>query len=361
MKNENNYNDIGRRTMLYKYIEKNKTLEMMSSKDFKDIGGTEKDLENLLAENLSDFLSEGQLMPIFQERPRQEEPDLLALDRNGNLVIFELKRETVKESTTIQIMRYCQLYGRKSYSDLLDLYKNYKKYSNGECKDLKVAHQEVFGLKNPLNDEDFNKKQKLIIVGSSSDSALMVAVDYWKNIGIDIDFIPYRFYAIGEEKYFEFFAKPYDYHVNNTKGIIFDTNKTYNKDAIWDMIENKKVSAYGDAKKYVTYFSRGDYVLYYHSGLGVICAGIIEGDKVEENKEKDEWYRKVKLLAPIPKKGDKIQYISSMEISAFLNKNFYWANTTKRPYLSVDEAEILIKLLQEKYERLKESCEGQEA
>ena len=41
--------------------------------------------------------------------------------------------------------------------------------------------------------------------------------------------IPYRVYKIEGSYYFEFFSLPYDQHSNpgNAKGIIFDTNLTY--------------------------------------------------------------------------------------------------------------------------------------
>ena len=57
-----------------------------------DIGWKEKDLENLISHNIQDFISSNDLMTIFNERVRQEEPDILALDSAGDLYIFELKR-----------------------------------------------------------------------------------------------------------------------------------------------------------------------------------------------------------------------------------------------------------------------------
>lgn len=56
-----------------------------------DIGWKEKDLENLISHNIQDFISSNDLMTIFNERVRQEEPDILALDSAGDLYIFELK------------------------------------------------------------------------------------------------------------------------------------------------------------------------------------------------------------------------------------------------------------------------------
>lgn len=168
-------------------------------------------------------------MPIFQEHQWQAEPDLCALDKDGNLIIFELKRGTVPGDTTIQIMRYAQNYGQMKYSDLEKLYQNYK----NTTQSLQEAHAETFGIENnPLSQEVFNKKQKMVIVGSSSDTSLMAAVDYWKSKNLDIDFLPYRFYKIGGEIYFDFFAKPYDFHMNprDKKGILFDTNRSYMED-----------------------------------------------------------------------------------------------------------------------------------
>lgn len=50
-------------------------------------------MEDLLAQNLWDVLFEdSQLMPIFQERLWQPEADIYALNEQGDLVIFELKR-----------------------------------------------------------------------------------------------------------------------------------------------------------------------------------------------------------------------------------------------------------------------------
>lgn len=332
--------------MLYKYKGKD-IIEMLPSYNFEDLGGLEKDLENLLANNLSDLYSEdGQLMPIFQERSGQSEPDLCALDKDGNLVIFELKRGVVPGDTTIQVMRYCQDYGQKNYFELLKLYKTYTGDDN-----LRDAHAEAFGLDSPLQIDEFNRKQKLIVIGSSSDSYLMDAIDYWRRNGIDIDYIPYRFYRINNETYFEFFAKPYDYHVNaaDSKGILFDTNKTYEPNDIWDMFANSKVSAYGSVKTCVNSFNKGDYVLYYHVGWGVVGAGIIKSSKSKEIKSKEEMYLDVDLITPKVTCEQELRCISVSELRRLLNKNFYFAKTTKVPYLTIDESKKVVDLLKQKY------------
>jgi hypothetical protein len=339
--------------MLFQYNKDG--LKPMPYYDYADLKGKEKDLENLLANNLSDlYIEDGQLMPIFQERQWQEEPDLLALDKNGNLIIFELKRGIVQGDTTIQVMRYAQNYGQKKYDELNRLYQDYRrKTSPGEkvCS-LKEEHAEAFELENPLKEELFNVKQRLVIVGSSSDISLIEAVNYWKSKNLDIDFLPYRFYKIADEIYFDFFAKPYDYHINprNKKGIMFDTNLSYDPDSVWDMFANSKISAYGKASRYINSFNKGDYVLYYHKGWGVIGAGIIKTATVGEDPSKNELYHTVELLTPVIKQDSDIRYISASELCKLLDKNFYFASTIKSPYLSAEEAKLVVEELKKKYE-----------
>ena len=336
--------------MLYKY--ENNTLEKLGYYSYSYFKGKEKDLENLLAENLNDlYMEDAQLMPIFQERQRQEEPDLLAVDKNGNLVVFELKRGEVKGDTTIQVMRYTQNYGQKSYFELNKIYKKY----NLTGLELKNAHKEAFGLDKALDESEFNKKQKMVIVGNSLDISLINAVEYWKNKKLDIDFLPYRFYKINKEIYFEFFAKPYDYHLNvlDKKGIIFDTCRSYYENAVWDMFKDKKISAYNSASKFIKSFNKGDYVFYYHKGWGIIGAGIIKSSQPKEissNKGR-EFYHTVELLTPVIANENEIKYILPSEICELLGKNFYWASTTKKPYLTEKESKKLVDELIERYNK----------
>ena len=171
--------------MIYRYKDKN--LEPVRYFDYSEIKGKEKDLENLLAENLSDLFAEG-LMPVFQERQMKPEPDLCALDRDGNLVIFELKRGYAWDYATKQIMGYAQVYGQKRYSELNDMYKKYMP----DAGELKEEHASAFELPVPLNEEEFNNKQKFIIIGNAADISLIHAVDDWKSQNLDIHFLSTR-------------------------------------------------------------------------------------------------------------------------------------------------------------------------
>jgi hypothetical protein len=174
------------------------------------------------------------------------------------------------------------------------------------------------------------------------------AVDYWKKKGLLVDFIPYRIYEIGKEKYFEFFSIPYDKHLNlkNTKGVLFDTNKSYDENAVWEMMEKSRVAAYGDIKYVIDYLQPKDIVFFSHKGYGIIAAAEVTGKRKVDVDDEEEWYRNVKFLTPKPSRGEEItRYMSFGGVSEATGKSFYWARTIKVPYLSKAEADSLLKEL----------------
>ena len=117
--------------MLYKLNEENE-IEKMEFMNFSDQDKLEKDLENLLAKNLTDTLFETKpLLTIFQERSLQAEADIYALDENGDLVVFELKRTTAGNGSLEQLFRYVTEAGTWGYSEIEN---KFKEYGIGEKK-----------------------------------------------------------------------------------------------------------------------------------------------------------------------------------------------------------------------------------
>lgn len=341
--------------MLYRYIKEQKKgkIEPLPYYDITKVQGKEKDLENLLADNLEELFSDHALMPIFQERVWQEEPDLCALDENGTLYIFELKCGRVSNQTTLQVMRYAQIFGQETYAQLNVRYQKWLEKTGRESNntDLQEAHRDAFQLDQKLSIEQFNHAQKLIVVGNSADDFLVDAIKYWTKMGLDIDFIPYRFFEINNEEYFEFFAKPYDIHCNpsDCKGILFDTNGLNDGMAsALDMFAKHKISAFGVAKHFVDWFKKNDYVLYYQKGLGVIGVGRIIDDSSKDVTE-TERCRSVEILTQKITDGMDIPAISPRELKELLGHGFYYAHTVKRPYLNVDEVELIKNELEKKY------------
>ncbi len=168
-------------------------------------------------------------------------------------------------------------------------------------------------------------------------------MDYWKKQGISIDFLPYRIYDLNGEQYFEFFALPYDKHRNpsDTKGVLFDTNRTYFEDSIWYMIENSRVAAWGDTKRFIEYIYPDDTVFFSHRGEGLVAAGRVKKGNIVSLDDENAKYRDVKFTTPVPKKGQEIVAMPFGKVSEITGKSFFWARTLKVPYLSQDEAKNL--------------------
>ena len=318
------------------------SIEPVPFKDFSAYGKLEKDLENLIADNLLGVLfEEAKLLTLSQERARQSEADIYALNEAGDLVIFELKRASVSKDAVQQGLRYAQDAGVWSFSKLQKVFRTYSESNES----LVEAHMKAFDLEHALDQASFNTKQHILIIGSASDESLRTSVDYWKKHGVSIDFLPYRVYENNGQKFFEFFAPPYDIHINpsESKGVLFDTNKSSDEESLWSMLENCRVEAYGKAKRFVKHVNVGDIVFFSHTGSGVLAAAKV----TSAVKTLDDYtlYRDVEFLTPIPKRGEPLKALKFSKVSEVVGKKFYWARTIKVPYLSLEESKILLEEL----------------
>lgn len=329
--------------MLYKIQKNGADQTRLIPQPFRGLA-LEKDLENILAANLWQMLEGNKMLPIFQERCWQPEADIYALKENGDLVIFELKRDHAGEGAVHQALRYCEKASRLQYHDLQRMYSHYT--GNPEV-DLQEEHQAMFDLEHKLDQTSFNRQQHLMVVGSAGDENLARNVNYWKSKGLTMDFVPYRVYEIGGETYFEFFSLPYDVHANpaHAKGVIFDTNLSYDANSIWYMCENRRVAAFGDQMGVIYSLGKNDIVFLYHKNHGIIAAGKVVSTKVSEDAPEEALYHTLEWLTAVPKRGEPIRAMPAWQIKKSLGYGFFWARTIKVPYLSISDSETLLKEL----------------
>lgn len=337
--------------MLYRLsdLDGGASIEPVEFKNFSDYGKREKDLENLIAASLLDTLfEEAPCMPIFQERQWQSEADLYALDVYGNLLIFELKRGVGGEEAVLQALRYAQDAGQWTYAKLEEKYQSYTG-SDGKLID---AHREAFDLDETLDLGRINQKQLIYVIGSAADESLVRSIDYWRRQGVLINFMPYRLYDLGGETYFEFFTPDYDQHKNpaDTKGVLFDTNRSYDENSIWYMMEKSVVAAFGDAQRFVEYLHPGDYVFFSHKWKGIVAAAQVKSGSIKRDGD-DTKFREVEFLTPVPKRGEAFTAMPFNLVTEATGKNFFWARTIKVPYLNKEESKILLDELKGYLER----------
>jgi hypothetical protein len=324
-------------------VSKNKlVLEPIKISSLADAGWTEKDLENLLAENLTSLMRQEYLMVISRERPRQEEPDILALDSEGVLYIFELKRTQSEPEHLLQVLRYGQRFGVYDYDQL-----NYKygKFEKSHQEDLRNAHKEYFGLDEKLPEKEFNKKQRFIVVTNGVDVETLRSIKYWKEKQLPIEPLIYRLYKVEDTFVLDF--APYsgrkdEYEIAETTSHVVNTCVAHRPKAYIDMLDNNKVSAYGGRKDAINAIKKNDKVFLYHNGVGICAVGTVTSEKPKENAENDEIY----VNCPFRKKVNPVKNpekaLSAREINSELGAN--WSFRQTRFSLSDEDAKSIEKL-----------------
>ncbi len=123
--------------------------------------------------------------------------DLLGLDKDGNTVVIELKREKTPRETVAQILEYASFVDNLDYSDLNSIY---QKYNNIDSITLKDEFKAFF---NPESAEtiSFNKESKLLIIGENISPEIKQTALYLRKKGINIYCIEFKYFVTesGEE------------------------------------------------------------------------------------------------------------------------------------------------------------------
>lgn len=280
--------------MLYKLNEEASGYEMVKQSKLEDFRWKEKDLENIIANNIEDFINTEELMTIFTEKKGQKAPDIMALDKNGDLYILELKRVKGTDDTLLQVLGYGQQFGNSCYDNLNAHYQEYTK-DNEEKTELIEAHQRNFNLDTPLDKDSFNTQQHFLIVTNGVDDKAKNAINYWRKTGLNIDAITYFVYQIGDEKFIEFtgYSKDKNKIQSENKYYIINTDISNSIKHHNDMLVNHKAAAYNDGyKEKITKLQKGDAVFLYQSKKGIVGYGIADGilNKVDENGKKEFEY-----------------------------------------------------------------------
>ncbi|MGH2643249.1 MAG: hypothetical protein ACRDE2_04825 [Chitinophagaceae bacterium] len=273
-----------------------------------NIDWREEDLQQLLYDNLDKIFPDDDLLLIMQSRKWQEEPDLMAIDSEGTLNIFELKAWESQDFNLLQALRYGQIFGQYNYDLLNQLFKKF----NPSASELLDSVNEKFSRS--LTAEQINQKQKFIIITNGTDHRTRQSINYWESQGLQIQSWIYRLHKVGEQVLIEFDKfKTLDNPFEDLQGgyYILNTNKQGGIEDDEEMLREGKAAAYFEPWKYkIEYLRKGDTVFLYRSGVGIVAKGIATGDLKTKNyrgnpeHEEEEYYQKLKdfkvLSKPIP-------------------------------------------------------------
>ncbi len=191
-------------------IDKDGKLIQFKERNFAE-NNREIDLEILLEKNPEYFLENSNVLIIGRQVTTNLNTfiDLLGIDKQGNTVVVELKREKTPRETIAQILEYASFVENLSYEQLNKIYQEY----SGDEVNLDEYHQQFFQNSEDLN-VAFNKSSKLMIVAQNISTEIKQTALYLKRMGIDIYCLEFKYflnqsnermissdYVVGEEEF----------------------------------------------------------------------------------------------------------------------------------------------------------------
>jgi len=254
-----------------------------------DIGWNEEKFQTLLFKNLEKVLQDEELLLIMQSRKWQEEPDLMALDGNGDLYIFELKAWESHEYNLLQVLRYGQIYGQYAYEQLNDIFLAFFPQDINLIDALNNKFQANF------EKDKINTKQHFIVITNGLDFKTRQAILYWNQSEIDVRSWVYRLYQVSEDNIlieFDTFRIHEDPFEDIDEGyFILNTNYGKHPEDDRDMVEHNKAAAYFDPwKKNIVKLKKNDKIFLYRSGTGIVAMGLASGKLQKQDYHHEKQY-----------------------------------------------------------------------
>lgn len=212
--------------------------------------------------------------------------DILALDKMGNAVIIELKRDHGSLGVDTQALQYLADFSRYKGLAFID------KFLGEE-----VTKEDVFGfLGDGVPSEDINKNNRIILVARSFDATLYSMGEWLSSKGVGFRCISYLPTKVQNRKFISFslsFDKspeslyPIEFSSSTRMPKIFWHNIGYSDNEWWSYIKAKKILTTsfqckpGDQgetilKSYIT----GDRIIAYVKGHGAVGWGKIRKDPI---------------------------------------------------------------------------------
>lgn len=233
------------------YEIKSKKAEKVEVTTFSELGMLENDIEEILRRNIDMLCNDEESMLIVGRQVKNEilgRSDLTAVDNNGNIVLIEIKRdrkdiENRKEAFEFQAIRYAASYAtiesvdelvKKVYAPYIEKYKSEFELGELTSYELGIRKLNEF-LKLNGSENNFNKKQRIILAASDYDDQTLSAIAWLDSNNVDMScfkLTPYKIdnkILINPEKLLPLNSYD-DYYVN-----LMDNNlpaEKYTKDII---------------------------------------------------------------------------------------------------------------------------------
>ncbi len=184
--------------MLFTYDKNSKKISTYNETNLKSHGIFERqDIEKWI-ENCPDILGE-ELLIITTEYNKfdktKDRLDALAIDKDGNLVVIELKRDDSGKNVELQAIKYAAYCSTLTLNDIAKLYRDYLLKNNKSITKDESKKQIIDFIEND-NFEELSDKPRIIIVSKEFRPEVTASILWLRKFGVDITCIkltPYKF------------------------------------------------------------------------------------------------------------------------------------------------------------------------
>lgn len=194
---------------LYKVGNDRKMLKIKPS-TFAELGDRERrDMQAMLRDNFNEVFKDQNLFLLAEEYSNWQDSsrsiDLLAIDKNSNVVVIELKRTAGGTHMELQAIRYAAMVSMMTFEDVVTAHESFlAKRQNTEGVQLN-AREEILRFLGPSDEQNEISDNPRIVLISPNFSKEITTTVLWlnKNIGMDIKCLEMNPYQIGQEKYID--------------------------------------------------------------------------------------------------------------------------------------------------------------
>lgn len=157
-----------------------------------------RDIQTAIAGNMKELIPD--CLVIQEEFSNWEESlrriDLLAVDKNFNLVVVELKRDESGAHMELQALRYAAMVSPMTFQDAVETYQSYLDKQGVN----KNAEAEIMGFceRDETDIADFNKQVRIVLISADFSKEVINSVLWLNNYGLNISCYRLRPYSHAE-------------------------------------------------------------------------------------------------------------------------------------------------------------------
>ena len=151
----------------------------------------EETLESWLEANPDAVLEDSKLLVIGRQVSTNLGTfiDLLGLDREGNVVVVELKRERTPRDTLAQALEYASFAADLEYEQLQQIF---RAYGVDDSVELSEYHRAFFDFED--SGIAFNKEQRVVLIGEDISAEIIQTSKYLRRRGLRVTCVAFSYF-----------------------------------------------------------------------------------------------------------------------------------------------------------------------